>query len=557
MKTLNVAPGLLLVMLLLVFSASVLNAQGPGPATAPQTVLGTTFTYQGELRHDGVPVSATCQVAFRLYDDVLAGSQVGTAVTLATAVTSGRFTAALDFGAGAFSGQARWLGIRVQCPSDGGFADLGRQALTASPYALYSLSGSASALQGRAVSVATPAAGQALKWDGAAWVPGTDNVGGVGTSWGLTGDVGTNPAVNFLGTTDDRALELRVNGARTLRLEPNATSPNLIGGHSANSVTVGAYGATIGGGGSGANPNRITSLFGVVGGGSGNNVTGFAATVGGGYGNVASGQGASVGGGGYDGFTFSGNAASGGAATIAGGAGNGASNYYATVGGGEGNAASGSGSTIGGGADNAASAGADTIGGGQLNTTTGYAATVGGGSHNSAGYDYATVPGGAYNAADGMYSLAAGRRAKALHPGSFVWGDSTDSNVSSTAANQFLVRASGGVGINTASPQAALDISGSLRVGLGGTVLNQVEAGDATLGPTGVSGTSVFTITFKKAFAQQPKVVVTANGADFNDVFAVTTRRITTSSFAVNVYRVDQLGASWGQALKLDWIAWY
>ena len=556
MKTLNVAPGLLLVMLLLVFSASVLNAQGPGPATAPQTVLGTTFTYQGELRHDGVPVSATCQVAFRLYDDVF-GGQVGTAVTLATAVL-----------VGPFHGRTRLWRRRLQRPGTVARHSravplrrrlcrprpAGAHGLTVRPVLPQRL---ASALQGRAVSVATPAAGQALKWDGAAWVPGTDNVGGVGTSWGLTGDVGTNPAVNFLGTTDDRALELRVNGARTLRLEPNATSPNLIGGHSANSVTVGAYGATIGGGGSGANPNRITSLFGVVGGGSGNNVTGFAATVGGGYGNVASSQGASVGGGGYDGFTFSGNAASGGAATIAGGAGNGASNYYATVSGGEGNAASGSGSTIGGGADNAASAGADTIGGGQLNTTTGYAATVGGGSHNSAGYDYATVPGGAYNAADGMYSLAAGRRAKALHPGSFVWGDSTDSNVSSTAANQFLVRASGGVGINTASPQAALDISGSLRVGLGGTVLNQVEAGDATLGPTGVSGTSVFTITFKKAFAQQPKVVVTANGADFNDVFAVTTRRITTSSFAVNVYRVDQLGASWGQALKLDWIAWY
>ena len=73
--------------------------------------------------------------------------------------------------------------------------------------------------------------------------------GGGGDAWLLTGNAGTTPGTNFLGTADNQALELKVNRARALRLEPNATSPNLIGGYKDNSVTSGAWGATIGGGG--------------------------------------------------------------------------------------------------------------------------------------------------------------------------------------------------------------------------------------------------------------------------------------------------------------------
>jgi hypothetical protein len=53
--------------------------------------------------------------------------------------------------------------------------------------------------------------------------------------WTLTGNVGTDPANNFLGTTDNQALEIRVNNARALRIEPGPT-PNLIGGFSGNVV---------------------------------------------------------------------------------------------------------------------------------------------------------------------------------------------------------------------------------------------------------------------------------------------------------------------------------
>ena len=60
------------------------------------------------------------------------------------------------------------------------------------------------------------------------------------------------------------------------------------------------------------------------------------------------------------------------------------------------------------------------------------------------------------------YALAAGRQAKANHTGAFVWADSTDANFSSTAGDQFLVRASGGVGINTNNPQADLHVAGTV-----------------------------------------------------------------------------------------------
>ena len=94
-----------------------------------------------------------------------------------------------------------------------------------------------------------------------------------------------------------------------------------------------------------------------------------------------------------------------------------------------------------------------TISGGALNQAgsadldlvNAWYATVGGGGANIASAKFATVPGGNQNTAAGDYSFAAGYRAKANHQGAFVWGDSTDADIASTAADQFLVRASGGV----------------------------------------------------------------------------------------------------------------
>lgn len=79
---------------------------------------------------------------------------------------------------------------------------------------------------------------------------------------------------------------------------------------------------------------------------------------------------------------------------------------------------------------------------------------------------YSTVPGGKSNTAGGDYSLAAGFRAQADHDGSFDWADSTDADFASTAEDQFLIRASGGVGIGTTSPQSALQVNGYTQLDL-------------------------------------------------------------------------------------------
>ncbi len=113
--------------------------------------------------------------------------------------------------------------------------------------------------------------------------------------------------------------------------------------------------------------------------------------------------------------------------------------------------------TVGGGAANVAGSNDGNAGSDQY-------ATVGGGSTNIASGDYSTIPGGASNRAVGQYSLAAGRRAMANHNGTFVWGDQTDADFASSGVNQFLIRAGGGVGINTNAPTAALHIGGTAGV---------------------------------------------------------------------------------------------
>jgi len=109
-------------------------------ATQMQTVqaaLSTAFTYQGQLTSTGAPVSGNCDMAFRLYDDVAAGAQIGAAITTTVPVSGGVFTTQLDFGSGVFNGDARWLGIAVKCGSDSGFTTIApRHALTAVPEAI-------------------------------------------------------------------------------------------------------------------------------------------------------------------------------------------------------------------------------------------------------------------------------------------------------------------------------------------------------------------------------------------------------------------------------------
>jgi len=135
-----VLTGLVLLLVLVVRASP--PGQGPGPqgGVLAQGSLGTGFTYQGQLESGGQSVSESCDMAFRLYDQESGGSQVSSAISTTMPVSDGLFTVDLDFGGSAFDGDARWLEITVRCPAgSGSYTTLGRQALTATPYALYAM----------------------------------------------------------------------------------------------------------------------------------------------------------------------------------------------------------------------------------------------------------------------------------------------------------------------------------------------------------------------------------------------------------------------------------
>jgi hypothetical protein len=140
---------------------------------------------------------------------------------------------------------------------------------------------------------------------------------------------------------------------------------------------------------------------------------------------------------------------------------------YAFIGGGQSNAISGTEpyAVITGGYANTASAEWATVAGGNTNTASGNAANVAGGAHNTASGPHATVLGGSQNTASGAQSLAAGYNSNAATAGSFVWSDDSGSTgLTSTVANQFLLRASGGFTLWT---NAAGTVGATLAPGSG------------------------------------------------------------------------------------------
>jgi hypothetical protein len=261
----------------------------------------------------------------------------------------------------------------------------------------------------------------------------------IGACWSSTGDSGSNPATNFLGTTDVQSLVLRTGNAQSLRIEPASIlsgglpiTANVIAGSSANGVVADVRGATIAGGGVPTGdsdpsfgsdaPNRVTDHYGSVGGGFANQAGDDAGTV----------QDSSM----------------------------------ATVAGGWRNRATGGQAAVGGGYNNLASGQVSTIAGGNVSRATGDYAAVAGGAFNAAEGQSAFVAGGSFNCAGAASSLAAGNRAKVRPPtdpgagacaslgsypggdgdqGTFVWADSQSTSLVSSGPNQFLVRASGGI----------------------------------------------------------------------------------------------------------------
>lgn len=489
---------------LLALAGSLLGAAPPG----------TAFTYQGQLADAGQPAHGAYDFRFAIYDGASGGGLVAGPVTNGPVdVSHGLFSVTLDFGRGVFAGEARWLEIAVRTNGAASFTALSpRQPLTPTPHALYAVNAGAA---NSAFGVAAGVVGNASLAPGAVTTDkiadGTVTAADVNaasfntTFWRATGNAGTTPGSHFLGTTDNQSVEIKANNSRVLRFEPNeGDAPNLVGGSSVNFVGTGVVGATIGGGGAAdfwnyPYTNSVLAHFGTIGGGGGSTIQPWAnaGTVGGGIGNsiqtgaalATIGGGslnsiypqaiqATIGGGEFN-FIFSGATN----ATIGGGGYNriGTNAFSASIGGGWANTIltnadtatiaggwqntiqnSARQATIGGGWNNLGGAPFATVAGGSFNQATHEWATIAGGRDNAATNTYATVPGGRNNVAGGAESFAAGRRAKAIHDGSFVWADATDADFASTKTNQLLIRAGGGVGIGTNNPQSALHVAGTV-----------------------------------------------------------------------------------------------
>jgi len=511
-------------------------AQGPEPQEplSPQDAVGTAFTYQGRLTDDGSLGNGNYDFEFKLYDD--ASTQVGSTITVDDKIiTDGLFTVELDFGSGAFNGEARYLEIGVRPGSStGAYTTLSpRQALTPAPYALalpglwtqqnitstnliggYSGNSVRAGVIGATIGGGGESGNENRVTDGYGTVGGgKGNVAGYPPGWDLDDGYATvaggcdNTASGYYAAVGGGHGNSATGWAATIgggTGNSASDSRAIIGGGSANHAsgiagTVGgghynqatADYATISGGGgdSSATGNRVTDDYGTVGGGHDNLAGDDAgttddkpyATVGGGYSNTASGYDATVGGG-YS-NTASGshatvgggysNTASAANTTVSGGSGNAASSASTTVGGGYGNTASGDFATVGGGADNTASGWRATVGGGNANAASGSTATVGGGSANTASGNQATIPGGAYNIAQGDSSFAAGQRAQANAKGCFVWGDSTFADVECNDNNRWVARAGGGVYFYTNS-----DLTSGMYLSAGGSSWNAVSDRD-------------------------------------------------------------------------------
>lgn len=154
-----------------------------GNASAQQ--LGSVFNYQGQLTESNQPATGLYDLQICLFDSMANPVPLGCAPDLPDVpVDAGLFTVALEFGSGPFSGQQRFLELRVRPgASTGGYTILApRQLIRPAP----------EALRANAAGVAP--------WTGLTGVPsgfadGIDNIGGVGSVTSVTAGTGLSGGI--------------------------------------------------------------------------------------------------------------------------------------------------------------------------------------------------------------------------------------------------------------------------------------------------------------------------------------------------------------------------
>lgn len=416
----------------------------------------TAITYQGQLQDNDQPFNGQVDMTFELFDDpdpAVGNSIAGPIQINDVDVVDGLFQVNLNFG-NVYDGE-RFLHVTV------GTQDLlPRQRIAQTPVAMLALN---------------------VK----------DGVSGV---WEQNGN-----AIQYTANNQ---------GIWFIPDSNSSKAPRIVMGHASNEAS--AEGATVSGGGKNSNSNIASGPYSTIGGGADQQASGYASTIAGGGDNRAMAYAATIAGGAnneaqewastvaggdnndvLDEYSTIGGGwlnlvQEGAYAVISGGGpsdpddrfntrnivfdnygvisgggnnragtddGDAASAQFATIGGGEANAATARGATVSGGAHNLSSEELSTVGGGVGNQATGLVALVAGGFSNIAAGSYSTVAGGIFNEAAASFSHAAGRRAKIQdgHSGTFLWADSTNEDFFSTAADQFRVRASGGMEFETGS----------------------------------------------------------------------------------------------------------
>ncbi len=104
----------------------------------PEAVIPSSFSYQGQLKKSGTPVSGSCDFIWDIFDVVGGGASLATDSDAAVAVSNGLFTVQIDVPGSVFDGRRLFLEIQVRCPSGPGIYTTltPREPLYAAPFAL-------------------------------------------------------------------------------------------------------------------------------------------------------------------------------------------------------------------------------------------------------------------------------------------------------------------------------------------------------------------------------------------------------------------------------------